>query len=143
MPQIRQRGQGLISTFHSASVGFQRIIVAETIPKVFSVRGVFDKTILHAASSVYRDSLIIPDITVVDIPLRPVKPFPDVLLHHRVLPLDDIILPVLGLPGRNGDLFLPGKELSHRRTIQPRFLTRNACTCTEQKHCADQQAQSF
>ena len=133
MPQICQRGQGLISTFHSASVGFQRIIVAKTIPKVFSVRGVFDKVIGGLVSSAQSNALIVPHIAVVDISLRPVKPVSDVLFHYRVLPFDNIILAVFHLSGRNCDFFLLSKNLIHWRTIQPWFLLGNPCTAAEQQ----------
>ena len=143
MPQVCQRGHRIIRSLYADCAGCQLFIAADVSPNVHPVRCILDDEILNAGSGVYRDPLIIPDIAVINIPFRTVEPFPDVLLHHRVLPLNDIILPMFGVTGRNRKCRLLNENILHFRTERSRSQIQRACTCTEQKHCADQQAQSF
>ena len=143
MPQICQRGHRIIRSLYADCAGCQLLIAVDVSSNVHPIRCIFDDEIPYAGSGIYRDSLIIPDIAVIDISLRAVKPFPDVLLHHRVLPLNDIVLPMLGVTGRNRKCCLLNENILHFRTERPRSQIQRACTCAEQKHCTDRQAQNF
>ena len=143
MPQVCQRGHRIIRSLYPDRTGFQLIIAINGSPNIFPVRCIFDEEIFHTGSGIYRDALIIPDIAVIDIPLRAVKPFPDVLFHHRVLPLNDIILPMLGVTGRNRKCRLLNENILHFRTERSRSQIQRACTCAEQKHCTNQQTRRF